>query len=734
MKTKQTILKAFASLAVAFGAFASADAQTNLGSSCGCPAVGSRTSINVSSLAGYVDIAGKTVGELTQGPNFTCNNTYVLDKKIYIPAGQTLTIAPGTVVKGAANVVAANATALIIERGGKIMAMGTESCPIVFTAAADPMDGTYPVYNVGMWGGIVILGKASNNLTLAANGPFVPGGAGKLAVADGLGTVEGFASSNPQDQYGVATTLPTSYTSSTSPSSATYTIDLTMTGTSNASDGKQRFKISGDWTNFLLNGMTITGATTGATINALTFVSSSNESTVTLSTSGTALSGSYNVTFTGTYPLAPNTTALYSNTTATVTPPSPFANSTTGPIANGLNYAIPLVGAAGQSFDDNDNSGVMKYVSIRHSGAILAVGAEINGLTLASVGRGTTIDHIEIVSCADDNIEIFGGTVNLKYITMLFGNDDMLDYDLGWKGKAQFVFGMKNTGPNATTGLGSPDNDNGIEADSDDNNSNVATKSTPVMYNFTMIGNAKANTTSDNRSLSGVNFKEGSQGELYNSVFANFRNGVNLITTQTGRTSGQNTYDYWNNGSLKIKCNSFVGIGTQGTGATLTSNYLVKDASTGTPVNGTIASGADTTKFLVTDFNTAYFDRPMNYGVTPAVASTVIEPTAIPGFSYAFTISATNSVTVKNDVTPNPALTLAAGCPVAPVDGFFEPAAYRGAFSSQAGQNWLSNWTYSKVLNATSSIAACPTDLNSDGTTDVSDFLIFAPAFNTSCN
>ena len=93
----------------------------------------------------------------------------------------------------------------------------------------------------------------------------------------------------------------------------------------------------------------------------------------------------------------------------------------------------------------------------------------------------------------------------------------------------------------------------------------------------------------------------------------------------------------------------------------------------------------------------------------------------------------THSFTVNNDVVPNPAVSTT-GCPTVPVDGFFEPAAYRGAFSSQAGQNWLSNWTYSKVLNATSSIAACPTDLNLDGTTDVSDFLIFAPAFNTSCN
>lgn len=718
MKTNQNIFKAFASLALTLGAFAGLKAQTNLGADCGCPSVASRQTVNVTSLPGYVSINGTYGGELTQGANFTCDKTYILDDKIYIPAGQTLTIAPGTVIKGAPSPVAApaEATALIIERGGKIMAMGTESCPIVFTAQADPMDGTYPIYNTGMWGGVVILGKASNNLTLAANGPFVPGGAGKLAVADGLGTVEGFANSNPQNQYGVATSIPVSYVSATSPSSSTYTFAQATTA---GASGASTITLSGNGS-YVLNGMSVSG--TGIAAGATVVSVSSN--TVTLSAPNTsAVSG--NATFTGTYPVAPNTTG-YFWAGASGTGVTTSFTSGTGPVVGGTNFAIPFTASVGGTFDDNDNSGVMKYVSIRHSGAILAVGAEINGLTLASVGRGTTIDHIEIVSCADDNIEVFGGTVNLKYITMLFGNDDMLDYDLGWKGKAQFVFGMKNTGPGNAggTGSGSPDNDNGIEADSDDNTSNVAMKSTPVMYNFTMIGNGKANTTSDNRSLSGANFKEGSQGELYNSVFANFRNGINLITTQTGRTAGQNPYDYWNAGSLKIKCNSFVGIGTQGTGSSLTSNYLVKDASTGSPVNGVIASGADTTKFLVTDLNTAYFDRP---------GSTSVEPSAIPGFSYAFTVNATNVISVKNDVTPNPALSVS-GCPTPPVDGFFEPAAYRGAFSSQPGKNWLSNWTYSRVLGTTSQINACPTDLNSDGVTDVNDFLIFAPAFGTSCN
>jgi hypothetical protein len=68
------------------------------------------------------------------------------------------------------------------------------------------------------------------------------------------------------------------------------------------------------------------------------------------------------------------------------------------------------------------------------------------------------------------------------------------------------------------------------------------------------------------------------------------------------------------------------------------------------------------------------------------------------------------------------------------MDGFFEPANYRGAFSSTAGDNWLSDWSYSQVLGTTLGVQSCPTDLTGDGVTDVNDFLIFAPAFGTSCN
>jgi len=592
---KMHFTKAFATTALLFAGFAGV-AQTNLGADCGCPAVGSRTSVNVTSLAGATAIAGDPDAfELTSGATFTCNNTYILDKKIYVPAGQTLNIAPGTVIKGAAAATQADQTALVIERGGKINAAGTESCPIVFTANADNLDGTFPISTTGSWGGVVILGKATNNL-VAANTPqtfSATGVTAKVAMGVGVGLIEGFNNTGVHNRYGVLQ-------------------------------------------------------------------------------SGTA------------------------------------AGETIG------------------SFDDNDNSGVLKYVSIRHSGAILEVGAEINGLTMGSVGRGTTIEHIEVVSGADDQIELFGGTVNMKYVSSLFGNDDNLDYDQGYSGNIQFFFAMKN---DLTA---SPDNDNGIEADSDDNNAMSSPASVPTIYNSTFMGNGKVTGTADNRGLAAITAKDGAGGKIINCVFANFKNGfaVDRATGSRPLSSGGNAWHNWyavpstpatatatsGNGTLnlQVKCNHFVGVTNPlvfGANA-LASNGTALTATTSSDAG--IAVGLEFTQFTTTDKNV------------------IVTGNTLPGFDYNFTRSG-NTFSAKNDPTPNPALATT-GCPTAPVNGFFEPANYRGAFSSEYGENWLSTWSYSQVLGATRGVSACPTDLNFDGQTNVSDFLIFAPAFGTSCN
>jgi len=90
--------------------------------------------------------------------------------------------------------------------------------------------------------------------------------------------------------------------------------------------------------------------------------------------------------------------------------------------------------------DDDDNSGVFRYVSLRYGGTNIGANNEINGLTMGGVGRGTTIEFVEVFNNADDGYEWFGGTVNTRYLVSAFNDDDGFDYDEGWRGRNQFWF------------------------------------------------------------------------------------------------------------------------------------------------------------------------------------------------------------------------------------------------------------------------------------------------------
>jgi len=83
---------------------------------------------------------------------------------------------------------------------------------------------------------------------------------------------------------------------------------------------------------------------------------------------------------------------------------------------------------------EDDNSGVIKFVSIRHGGANIGEGNEINGLTLGGVGSATVIENVEIIANQDDGIEWFGGTVNVTNAIVWNAGDDAIDTDQGWGG------------------------------------------------------------------------------------------------------------------------------------------------------------------------------------------------------------------------------------------------------------------------------------------------------------
>ncbi|MFO7672791.1 MAG: hypothetical protein R6V74_03705 [Lutibacter sp.] len=107
-----------------------------------------------------------------------------------------------------------------------------------------------------------------------------------------------------------------------------------------------------------------------------------------------------------------------------------------GDVATKQIEGIPATDSFGQFGGNiaNDNSGVYKYISIRHGGITIGADNEINGLTLGGVGSGTVVDHIEIVANQDDAIEIFGGSVNVTNILTWAQGDDGLDFDEAWSG------------------------------------------------------------------------------------------------------------------------------------------------------------------------------------------------------------------------------------------------------------------------------------------------------------
>ena len=97
---------------------------------------------------------------------------------------------------------------------------------------------------------------------------------------------------------------------------------------------------------------------------------------------------------------------------------------------------IPASDAFGAFGGNNstDDSGDLAYVSIRHGGALIGAGNEINGLTLGGVGSGTAISNIEVVANLDDGIEFFGGTVNISNVLIGHQGDDGLDIDMNYAG------------------------------------------------------------------------------------------------------------------------------------------------------------------------------------------------------------------------------------------------------------------------------------------------------------
>jgi hypothetical protein len=177
--------------------------------------------------------------------------------------------------------------------------------------------------------------------------------------------------------------------------------------------------------------------------------------------------------------------------------------------------------------NDDDNSGTLKYVRIEYAGFILAANNELNGLSLGGVGRGTTIDFVQIHAGLDDGIEFFGGAVNAKHLLLTANSDDAFDLSFGWSGNAQFVIVQQD----------SLDSDKGIEAD---NNEPAGFENTPVttgqVWNMTLVGEASPTSSSgtlNNNVNDAIQLRRGNAMQLNNAIVLSYVSGLDLDDAAT---------------------------------------------------------------------------------------------------------------------------------------------------------------------------------------------------------
>jgi hypothetical protein len=395
---------------------------------------------------------------------WTANNTYVLAGLVFVNSGQTLTIEAGTVVKGRAG-QGENASALIVARGGKIVADGTSELPIIFTAEADDLAGSVADLDDGLWGGVIILGNA------------------KLNTVPNEQQIEGIPQTESRGVYG-----------------------------------------------------------------------------------GT---------------------------------------------------------------NDEDDSGILRYVSIRHGGTDIGEGNEINGLTLGGVGSKTVIEYIEVISNKDDGVEFFGGTPQLNNIIVAFCGDDSYDYDQGYRGNGQFWAAIQgfDRGDRLGEHDGGTDPETGIPY------------ATPTIYNVTYLGRG------DGAGKRVITFRDNAGGHYANSIFYSQEKGIDIELL-----TGECSYTRFGAEDLTLKNNIFYQINAD-------------------PIF--VVSAADDVDPLVAEEANS---------IVAAYFTTATNEVYDPGFTVT---SSVFNIIPTNDVSANMG--------TVPVDSFFQSVNYKGAF--EPGNNWAEGWT-----------------------------------------
>ncbi len=216
----------------------------------------------------------------------------------------------------------------------------------------------------------------------------------------------------------------------------------------------------------------------------------------------------------------------------------------------GSAFVEGIVGVPYGGTDADDNSGILRYVRVWYGGRSIGQDNEINGITLAGVGRGTTVDHCEVAFNLDDGFEMFGGTVDLKYCSVLFVGDDAFDTDLGYQGRGQYLFAL----------IGEDDGNRGFEMDNDGSSMDKQPRSLPKFSNVTLIGSGDTSAVAKNDQV--IRLREGSGGDFRNLIIVDGKEyGVrvtddptkNIVVTAAPATGTEN-YLYFSENNIVYNC------------------------------------------------------------------------------------------------------------------------------------------------------------------------------------
>ena len=310
------------------------------------------------------------------------------------------------------------------------------------------------------------------------------------------------------------------------------------------------------------------------------------------------------------------------------------------PIANdgGTANVEGLTGVPYGGTDPDDNSGVLRYVRVWNGGSSIAPDNEINGITLAGVGRGTTVEYCEVGLNLDDGFEMFGGTVDLKYCSVIAVGDDAFDTDAGYQGRGQFLLVVR-----------ADDSDKGHEMDSKTNGDlDSQPRSHPHFANVTLISSVA-------HGEDALRLREGTGGDFRNYIIhgandgvRNDDNGSELVTQDlaAAQTHGHPNYLYISgsmvmNGLADVPWDDF----DESTDGAWTGTMVTESAGLAMTVD---ANGLPATLHVNPPLNSIAFEN----------VDEVIE------------------------------------------DDFFTQTDYKGAFSSDS--NWLEGWSYLSVAEVLS--------------------------------